>query len=235
MRQTGFYQKENSTGRFQPAVRQLQRKCACGQHTVGGGDCAECSKKQQTLQRSAHIGEQTTPREAPPIVHATLRSSGRPLDANTRALMESRLGHDLRPFVSWLGTLPTDSSFCPLVSWARALMIENQNMTVPPFFFAGPDDEICKLGNNFAYARFEDTRIRICPKTIDPARTNSVLRALILTHELFHAPLFQMDHPTPDVMNSEHCGSMGSFEAITNPYCMTNVIGHLAGGDRCVM
>jgi Domain of unknown function (DUF4157) len=402
MRQTDLLKKENST--IQAAVRQLQRKCACGQHTVGGGECAECGKKQQTLQRSAHSAEQTTPREAPPIVHATLRSSGQPLDANTRALMESRLGHDLshvrvhtderaaesaravnalaytvgrdivipspyfqpgssagigllahelthvvqqagnsietpsaleisrpddgaereasevgssvhgqqtnhiatdgrvrlarqpaggsptsvppaaptpqelmdeanairmsllsrailqahqveiackekadpqlmveaipqevRPFVSWLGTLPTESSFCSLVSWARALMIENQNMTVLPFFFAGPDDAFCNYHNHWPYAKYDDTQIKICPKTVDPGQTNPVLRALVLTHELFHAPLFQMDHPTPDVMNSEHCGSMGSFEAITNPYCMTNVIGHLAGGDRCVM
>jgi len=150
-------------------------------------------------------------------------------------LMVEALPQEVRPFVSWLGTLPTSSSFCPLVSWARALMIENKNLTVPPYFFAGPDDEICTLGNNFAYARFEDTQIRICPKTVDTARTNSTARALILTHELFHDDLFQMGHPTMEVMNSEHCGSMGSFEAITNPYCMTNVIGHLAGGDRCVM
>ena len=30
----------------------LQRKCRCGQHTVMGGECKECSKKRRALQRS---------------------------------------------------------------------------------------------------------------------------------------------------------------------------------------
>ncbi len=385
----------------------LRRKCACGQHTIGGGACDACSEKQQMIQRRpARIAEQTgATEEVPSIVHETLRSPGHPLDAATRSFMESRFGHDfsrvrvhtdtkaaesaravnaqaytvghnivmpaqqfqpnsatamnllahelthvvqqsgvstgtpstleisrhddsaereasavassvlsqqvdhsmskgsvrlarqtaavaspaaaapvastpqelmdegdairlsllrraifrarqveiacqekadplfmvsalpqeVRPFVSWLGALPTDQSFCPLVSWARALMVENMNMNVPPYFFAGPDDAFCKLGNNLPYARYEDSQIRICPKTVDLTQTNSLLRALVLTHELFHAPLFQMEHPTMDVMNTAHCGSMGSFEAITNPYCMTNVIGHLGGGDRAVV
>ena len=29
----------------------LQRKCACGNHTVGGGACAECSQGGKMLQR----------------------------------------------------------------------------------------------------------------------------------------------------------------------------------------
>ena len=35
------------------------------------------------------------PVEAPPIVHQALRSTGQPLDAQTRAFMEPRIGHDL--------------------------------------------------------------------------------------------------------------------------------------------
>lgn len=31
----------------------LQRKCACGQHTVAGGECAECGKERNSLQRKA--------------------------------------------------------------------------------------------------------------------------------------------------------------------------------------
>lgn len=75
----------------------LQRKCACGNHTVAGGECAECNKKNQTLQRAS-----LSPRgrgtegegEVPPIVHEVLRSPGRPLDPATRAFMEPRFGHD---------------------------------------------------------------------------------------------------------------------------------------------
>ncbi|MCL4266862.1 MAG: DUF4157 domain-containing protein [Anaerolineae bacterium] len=68
----------------------LQRKCACGQHTVAGGECAECRRKR--LQRKAvDYGEETA---VPPIVHEVLRSPGRPLDFATRAFMEPRFAHD---------------------------------------------------------------------------------------------------------------------------------------------
>jgi len=48
----------------------LQRKCACG------GKCEGCQK------------------QAPPIVDEVLRSSGQPLDPETRDFMELRFGHD---------------------------------------------------------------------------------------------------------------------------------------------
>lgn len=70
----------------------LQRKCACGQHTIAGGKCAECRKKRLSLQRRAT--NQTEPTTVPPIVHDVLRPAGRPLDPATRAFMEPRFGHD---------------------------------------------------------------------------------------------------------------------------------------------
>jgi len=42
----------------------------------------------------AASGQETEAMQAPPIVHAVMNSPGRPLDAATRATMESRLGHD---------------------------------------------------------------------------------------------------------------------------------------------
>jgi len=68
----------------------LQRKCACGNHAMGGG-CEECRKK-ETLQRSATSNEAIN--NVPSIVHDVLRSPGQPLDAATRAFMEPRFGHD---------------------------------------------------------------------------------------------------------------------------------------------
>jgi hypothetical protein len=68
----------------------LQRKCACGQHTVAGGECAECRKKRLQRKATGHTGPETVP----PIVHEVLRSLGQPLDAKTRAFMEPRFGHD---------------------------------------------------------------------------------------------------------------------------------------------
>ena len=69
----------------------LQRKCACGQHTVAGGGCAECGKK--NLQRHATASSKTQG-GVPPIVNEVLRSPGQPLNAHTRAFMEPRFGHD---------------------------------------------------------------------------------------------------------------------------------------------
>lgn len=71
----------------------LQRKCACGNQTLAGGECAACSNKRTKLQRRA-VDNQGQAAEVPPIVHEVLRSSGQPLDPATRAFMEPRFGHD---------------------------------------------------------------------------------------------------------------------------------------------
>lgn len=74
----------------------LQRKCACGTHTIGGGECDECGKQQRRLQRRATFGDthNVEHEDAPSIVQEVLRSPGRPLDAATRSFMESSIGHD---------------------------------------------------------------------------------------------------------------------------------------------
>jgi hypothetical protein len=72
----------------------LQRKCACGGTPGPTGECEECRKKR--LQRKARNSELGTRNDSDvlPIVHEVLRSPGRPLDAETRAFMEPRFGHD---------------------------------------------------------------------------------------------------------------------------------------------
>ena len=72
----------------------LQRKCGCDGKTVTDGSCEECRKKK--LQRKTKNSEPGTQSElsVPPIVHEVLRSTGQPLDSETRALMEPRFGHD---------------------------------------------------------------------------------------------------------------------------------------------
>ncbi|MFN7949731.1 MAG: DUF4157 domain-containing protein [Blastocatellia bacterium] len=70
----------------------LQRQCACGGHAGLTGECSECSSRRLTLQRRAADASSLT--TVPPIVLDVLRSSGQPLDLATRALMESRFGHD---------------------------------------------------------------------------------------------------------------------------------------------
>lgn len=71
----------------------LQRKCAaCGNHTLGSGECKACKKKGSEIQRKAANGAEMN--EAPPLVHEVLRSPGQPLEAGTRAFFEPRFGHD---------------------------------------------------------------------------------------------------------------------------------------------
>jgi hypothetical protein len=64
----------------------LQRKCACGGTPGPTGECAECRKKR--LQRHFTGGA------VPSVVHDVLASPGQPLAPDTRASMETRLGHD---------------------------------------------------------------------------------------------------------------------------------------------
>lgn len=71
----------------------LQRKCACGQHAIAGGECEECRRKHEgTLQRAAVNAAPVN--GIPPIVHDVLSSAGQPLDAGARAFMEPRFGFD---------------------------------------------------------------------------------------------------------------------------------------------
>ena len=84
---------QTSKSGFLPALVSgpvLQRKCACGQHTEGGGGCQACSGKR--LQRSSLNRSATT--EVPSIVHDVLRSNGQSLNATTRSFMEPGFGHD---------------------------------------------------------------------------------------------------------------------------------------------
>jgi hypothetical protein len=78
----------------------LQRKCACGAHTVGGAECDSCAKEKSKarLQRAAvrnkPAAEASNAFGVPAAAREVLSSAGRPLDSSTRSLMESRFGHD---------------------------------------------------------------------------------------------------------------------------------------------
>ncbi len=70
----------------------LQRQCACGDHTMAGGECEECKKKEMPPQRQA-MGP-SRPAALPESVHRTLSSGGHPLSADVRGFMEPRFGQD---------------------------------------------------------------------------------------------------------------------------------------------
>ncbi|MDE2154828.1 MAG: DUF4157 domain-containing protein [Xanthomonadaceae bacterium] len=68
----------------------LRRKCACGTHKPGGGECRDCAKKR--LQRRPG-GSMAAP-GVPPIVHEVLRSPGQAFDPAARRFFEHGFGHD---------------------------------------------------------------------------------------------------------------------------------------------
>jgi len=69
-------------GAGSPNANPLRRQCACGTHTIGGGNCATC----------AGSNERGRGTFVPAIVREVLSMPGEPLDGDTRALMESRVG-----------------------------------------------------------------------------------------------------------------------------------------------
>jgi hypothetical protein len=73
----------------------LKRKCACGGSHDLIARCDECREKSLNLRRYAtNHAEPTNVPALPAIVREVLHSAGRPLDAETRAFMEPRFGHD---------------------------------------------------------------------------------------------------------------------------------------------
>lgn len=73
-------------------ARLLQRECACGGTPGQRGECEEYRKQRAGALRRRAVCPK--PGEVPPIVYEVLRSPGQPLDAETRAFMEPRLGHN---------------------------------------------------------------------------------------------------------------------------------------------
>jgi outer membrane protein OmpA-like peptidoglycan-associated protein len=84
----------------------LQRACACGKQSNGGG-CEECSTKRD-LQRSSADG--VSSRGVSGKVNAALNTSGAPLDSSTRTFMESGFGHDFSGVRVHTGTLAAQSA-----------------------------------------------------------------------------------------------------------------------------
>lgn len=68
----------------------LQRKCACGTHTIAGSECDECGKKR--LQLGAPGQAETE--KAPSILHGGIRSTAQPADTLARSFIETGFGQD---------------------------------------------------------------------------------------------------------------------------------------------
>jgi hypothetical protein len=76
-----------------PAPARRDGRCACGGSPGPDGECPACKAERLGLRRSP--ARQPEGIDAPPIVHEVLASRGRPLDPQSRAYFEPRLGLDL--------------------------------------------------------------------------------------------------------------------------------------------
>jgi outer membrane protein OmpA-like peptidoglycan-associated protein len=74
----------------QPQAVSLQRQCACGQHTLGGGACSDCEKKNG----GAGSGAQKSFPGVPSIVSEVASSAGQPLDHTIQNFFSRRFAHD---------------------------------------------------------------------------------------------------------------------------------------------
>ena len=92
MKRSTVKQKSGDLLSRPPATGVLQRKCACGNQAVGGGQCSECAKKNETLQRKAKSADEVN--RVPASVQEVLNSPGHPLDSDTRSFMEPQFGRD---------------------------------------------------------------------------------------------------------------------------------------------
>jgi hypothetical protein len=91
--------KTKQTKTTQPAPASagllLQRKCACGKNTAGGGECGSCGRKSaREIQRASAEGAVSREGGVPGVVNEVLGTSGQRLDSSTRSFMESRFGRD---------------------------------------------------------------------------------------------------------------------------------------------
>ncbi|WP_297324639.1 DUF4157 domain-containing protein [Nitrosomonas sp.] len=63
MNKTNAVQQTRTASSLSPAQGLLQRQCACGNHTVAGGECAACAENKTGLQRKLSIGASNDPLE----------------------------------------------------------------------------------------------------------------------------------------------------------------------------
>ncbi len=88
--------KDNAKSWFMPAPNGLlQRQCACGTHTMGGGQCAECAKKMSRLQRKLTVGASNDPleKEADRVAGQVMAASSHPAVGGAPMRIQRFTGH----------------------------------------------------------------------------------------------------------------------------------------------
>lgn len=78
MNKTSLAHKNQNKNTLYSTKGILQRKCACGNKAISNGECTECGKKKNNLQRKLSIGENNDPleREADRVADKVMAMSG---------------------------------------------------------------------------------------------------------------------------------------------------------------
>ena len=63
MNKTAVAQQAKNSSFLPPAQGKLQRKCTCGNRTIADGECSECKKKKNDLQRKLTMEASNDPLE----------------------------------------------------------------------------------------------------------------------------------------------------------------------------
>ncbi|TCV86752.1 eCIS core domain-containing protein [Sulfurirhabdus autotrophica] len=94
MNKSSVAQQAKTASFFPLAQGLIQRKCACGNHTVAGGACTECAKKTNGLQRKLAIGASNDPleREADQVADQAMTTSAHSTLGNTPVRIQRYAG-----------------------------------------------------------------------------------------------------------------------------------------------
>ncbi|MGH8474300.1 MAG: eCIS core domain-containing protein, partial [Methylococcales bacterium] len=97
MNKTTVAQQAKSSSFLPPAQGILQRTCACGNHTVAGGECVECAKNKSGLQRKLAIAASNDPleREADRVAEQVLAASANPAVSGATPSIQRYAGQPL--------------------------------------------------------------------------------------------------------------------------------------------
>ena len=175
----------------QGAALSLQRTCACGQHTVAGGECSECEK---TKGSPGGRPEKSFP-NLPSIVSEVVNSAGHPLDASTHDFFSRRFAHDFS------GVRVHASPVEPLtasVSPVRNRLEDEADRIAEGVMTRGPADGAAELSDVRIHT---DSRAAESAKAVnaraytigrdvvfgkDEYQPNSLVGRQLLAHELAH-------------------------------------------------
>jgi hypothetical protein len=154
----------------------LQRKCACGAHTVAGDKCSECKNKEGVMQRKSSNNFENF--DVPPIVYEVLNSSGQPLDKSTRAFFESRFAHNFSNVP--VSRTSRQMAYSSLTLGKPADIYEQEADRVAESVMRNKNNENETLSENEQSGQFDLSHVRIHTDAI-AAESASAVNALAYT------------------------------------------------------